>query len=310
MKLFKLFFIPFALLLCLSSEALAAAACNGMQLELFPNAIDLAGNSSPTIVTRVKRQNKNKACTFFITADYGTASTFSNRHLDRSGGSATIPVQLFTNLSGTNVMKNLMDASSSSDVISGTFPQNSGPDWIDTPFYVKLDTGGYQQSGFYSQNFTIRVFVGDFNDYQQVASHTLSLTYNMQKSIDLSLVETGAAFNVYSTSRLMDFDYLTQGKVRACDLIINYNAGYRLTIGSLRLGRLKHVSQSDVINYTMTLNGSVVNLSSGIVTLPPVSGAAPSGGLRLPIQVTIGSLAGKATGTYQDIVLFSVVSSE
>lgn len=276
----KFLIVTLICLLGFESVSMAAAACNGMQLELFPNAIDLVGNSTPTITTRVKRQNKLKACDFFITVDYGTASTFSDRHLDRSGGSSTIPVQIFTNSSRTNVMKNLLDASTSSDVIGGNFPQNSGPDWIDLPFYVQLSTGGYQQSGFYSQNFTVRVFAGNFNDYQQIASSTLSLTYNMQKSIDLSIVSTGAAFNIYSTNHLMDFGFLTQGEVQTCDLIINYNAGYRLTVISLRQGRMKHTTLNDTIPYTLNLGGTDLNLSLGIYFMPAVYGVVLQGGFE------------------------------
>lgn len=291
--------------------AWAKKGCNNLQMQLFPAAYDLAGNTAPTFTVRVSRNNPNNGCDFFISFDYGTASAASARHLEGSSGGGTIPVQLYKNAGRTQILKRRQDATSASDIITGTFPDNSGPTFIDINYYATLDTAQYSRFGFYSQTFTATLHDGILSDYDQRASQGLTLTTNQQKKIDLSLVETGGAFNSADTTQTMDFGNISTGDVRNCDLVINYNAGYQLTITSANSGRIKHAALADTIAYTFELNSSVISLASGSSTRPPMNGVSPAGGLRLPIKVTVtGSLAGKSSGLYKDTVTLSVVSTE
>lgn len=294
-----------------AGAAWAKKGCNNLQLQMFPAAYDLAGNTSPTFTVRVSRNNANNGCDFFISFDYGTASAASARHLDALIGGGTIPVQLYKDAGRTQILKRRQDATSASDVITGSFPDNSGPTFIDINYYATMDTAQYSRYGFYFQTFTATLHDGLLSDYDQKGSQGLTLTTNQQKKIDLSLVETGGPFNAADTTQTMDFGNISTGAVRNCDLVIGYNAGYQLTIASANSGRIKHATLADTIAYTFELGGTVISLASGSNTRPAVSGVSPAGGLRLPIKVTVtGSLTGKSSGLYKDTVTLSVVSTE
>lgn len=301
----------FLILLVLPTGAWAKKGCNNLTLQMFPGAFDLASNTSPTFTVRVSRNNINNGCDFFVSFDYGTASAASQRHLDALIGGGTIPVQLYKDAGRTQVLKRRQDATSNNDVISGSFPDGSGTTFVDINYYAEMETAQYSRYGFYFQTFNATLHDGLLNDYDQRNTSSLTLTTNQQKKIDLSLVETGGTFNTADTTQTMDFGNISGGDVRNCDLIVGYNAGYRLTITSANSGRIKHATLADTIPYTFELNGTVIPLSSGSNIRPSVTGVSPAGGLRLPIKVTVtGSLTGKSSGLYKDTVTLSVVSTE
>lgn len=298
-------FVPF--ILSLPLFAAAAPACDSLNLEMFPSSFDFNANTAPTFQVRVTR-NGSQACDYFITFDYGTAGSASGRKIDGPGGQS-IGVQLYKNLSRTQILKTLGDASSLGDVVNGSFPAGGGQ-FQDHSYYASLANNSYAKWGFYSQTFTARLYRGSLNDSALEQTRTLTLTFNQQKKIDLSLVPTGGAFDVSSTSQFLNFGPMVTGDTRSCDLMIGYNAGYRLTVSSANNGRLKHQGKPDVIAYTLMLNGTAVNLTGGSVTLPQVGGVSPPAGLRLPVTVQIGSITTQAGGSYRDDVTFSVVSTE
>ncbi len=282
--------------------------CNGLSLNLNPGSYNLSVNSFPTLGVQVQRNNINNGCNFFITIDYGSASAASSRQLTNGGFS--YDVQLYKDSGKSQVLKKIGDANSDSDVLSGTFPEGSGTTSQNFSYFAFLDPALYNRFGNYSQNFNVSLYSGSLTNYRLEDTRTLSLQYTQAKNIDLSLVDTGAAFDRLDTTQTLNFGSLTAGESQSFDLIVNYNAGFRLTVSSANNGKLKHTALSDTIAYSMSVFGTALSLTSGPMTGPSVTGISPSGGLRLPVNVTIGSVSGKSSGTYRDTVTFSVVSVE
>jgi spore coat protein U-like protein len=282
--------------------------CNGMSLNLNPGSYNLSANASPTLGLQVQRNNINNGCDFFVTIDYGSATSAANRQL--TNGSYSYAVQLYKDSGKSQVLKKIGDASSLSEVINGNFPDGSGSTSQNFSYFASLDPLLYNRFGTYSQTFNVNLYSGTLSEYRLEDTRTLSLQYIQGKNIDLSLVDTGAAFDRLDTTQNLNFGNLVAGASQSFDLIINYNAGFRLTVSSTNDGTLKHSLRPDAIGYSMTVSGNPLNLTSGPVTGPGVAGISPAGGLRLPVTVTIGSISGKSSGSYQDTVTFSVVSAE
>lgn len=291
-----------------ASIAQGYPSCGNLSLEMFPAAYDLVSNHAPTFAVRVTRNDSSKGCPYYIAFEYGTAGSYSARHLSGLMGGDQ-PVQIYRDSAHNQILKNNSDASAT-EVISGTFVANSGPSFQDKNYYVVFSPNPYGRYGFYSETFIVRLYRGVLGDSNQEDLKTLTLTYNQQKNIDLSLVPTGGVFDAASTSQTMDFGNMVAGASKSVDLLIGYNAGYRLAISSLNNGRMKHQTLADQIDYTFKLNGTTIALTSGTVNRPAVFGVSPAGGLRLPVNVTIGSLTGKSGGNYADTITFSVVSAE
>jgi spore coat protein U-like protein len=286
-----------------------AAACGGLDMTLTTAAYNLNTNNNPALTINVTRNNDNQACSYFVAIDYGSGSSYSDRRL--LNGAFQFPIQIYENVSHTNIVKSLADSSSNADVLEGSFAVGNGITSQFQTFYPSIDPSGYGRFGLYSDTYNVTLYEGTVgNSPNNRRVRTLNLQYTQAKKIDLSLVDTGGSFNAADTNQLMDFAELSAGESLSCDLVLGYNAGYQIKMNSVNLGKLKHTLLPQTISYTMTVNGSSVNLGTANITVATGTGVSPAGGLRLPITATIGSLLGKQGGTYKDTITVTVTSTE
>ncbi|MGE3260672.1 MAG: spore coat protein U domain-containing protein [Bacteriovoracia bacterium] len=300
------------ILLLLILAKLSWAGCNNLRLTLANSTVDLTPNTAPSLNLTVKRSGSG-GCDYFITFGYGNASTYADRKL--SQGSYSIPVNIYRDSNHTQILKKLPEAATVTDVIYGSFPSGtSNPNSTVHTYYPQLGTVAYNRFGEYSDTYTVSVYEytgglsGSLED-----SENLKLKYTMTKKIDLSLMATGAPFNVADTTETMNFGTLTAGAVRTFDIGVKYNAGYRVRLSSANQGRLKHASLTDTVPYTLQVNSSAVNLNGSNTTPIQVStgtGVSPPNGLVLTSSVTIGALGSARAGTYSDTVTVTVVTTE
>jgi hypothetical protein len=170
----------------------------------------------------------------------------------------------------------------------------------------------YVKSGMYSDQFVVSLYSGivQGGERELISQRTLALNYFVPKMVDLSLLPSGQLFSLYSTTMSLNFGELETGAVRALDILLLYNAGYRLSLSSSNRGGLKHESFQNRIPYTVTVGGSRFSLSSGSTEVSSGTGVSPPGGTRVPMQVTIGSTASALAGCYSDEIMVTVVSTE
>jgi spore coat protein U-like protein len=298
------------LLALATAPGTAFASCNTFTIDPLPNtSYSFNTGASPSLAFSIKRKGGN-GCSYFVTADYGSASSFPARAL-RHGGNA-LPMNLYLNATHTSVWKDLPDATSSSEAFTGSM--SGGTKTAAFTYYPQLGAVAYERYGGYSETFTLKLYDGTPSGTHSLRdSKTVTFHYTMARKIDLSLVPTGAAFNAGSTAQSLAFGTLAAGVSRACDLVLRYNAGYRVRVSSANQGKLKHASLADTVPYTFRLNGAAVSLAGSDlnpVTAATGTGVSPPAGLALPVSVTIGSLGSARAGSYSDVITVTVATTE
>ena len=293
-------------------EAAAAhASCNALQLQLQIGSYSFNSGTQVQLAITVSKKG-DPGCDYFVTISRGGAMDY-NRKLFK--GASTLPYQLYTGYPLNFVVKDIPEATSDNDVIPGSF-QTKGTSSAVATYWAVLGNPAYLPWGLYQDVVTVKLYQGDVNGtYNLITSQSMSFSYQVAKAIDLSLVPSGAAFDPTQTSMFLDFGPLEQGKNKSFDVVMKYNAGYRLSIASVGQGTMRNIlpSSSSTVPYTLSANGVAVDLSGGIAlpaTLSTGAGVSSGAGTRVPVTVAIGSTEKSMAGTYADVLFLVVTSTE
>lgn len=289
-----------------------ALACGNLNIQQLHH-IDFENNPNPAENLKIHRSG-NDACDFFITVDNGGATSFSTRRLEHTSSSETLPVQICRDAVCSSPIKHIPEATSNNDVLVGSFPAG-GDDDLSFTLYPRITGTSYQRFGRYEDNFSVRVYKGSLNGSRTLEdSDSFRLRQELSKKIDLSLVSVGQQFDPAATYRSVNFGTLTAGKQETFDLVLKFNAGYRVRVSSQNNGQLKHSSLPNTIAYSLSFDGNSVGLSgsaSSPVLVAQGSGVSPSGGTRLGGVFTVGAVAtGAQSGNYQDSITITVTTTE
>lgn len=288
----------------------SAAACSDMQLRPVGTAYHFSSSLIVNPSVLVTAITKDGGCDFFLTVGYGVAMSYLTRRL--VNGVVEWPVIISKDAAGSHYLKKIDLASSSNDIVTGTLPpaNYSASVWVN--FWAQLFSASGRAAGNYSDSFVVTLYKGTLANHTLVGSYTLSLYMNVAKEVDISIVPTGSTFNIADTTEDINFGVLEQGATRTADVILKYNAGYRLTASSANNSRLKHATQNTFVPYTINFAGSAVNLTSSAnapVQIRQGSGVSPGSGLIFHTAVTIGTLpANQTNGSYTDTITLTVQS--
>lgn len=297
----------FVLITCLSINSWSAP-CEQMQLQVQPSNVDLSNNPNTTATIIVKADTRDGGCDFFLTFDYGSASTFNNRKLDH--GSFPWPMQISKNSTHTQVLKTFPDVSSNNDVLNDTLPGGSNDAQRSLTYWLQVDqTDIWRKAGNYTGNFTVRLYRGTFSNYTFIDSRQLSANYNAPKKADISVLPVGQPFSVTDTSETLNFGTFSSGDTKNADIRIKTNAGYSLYASSTNNGALKHLSLNSYVPYVAKFNGITLNLSGSAANPQLVkqeNGDSPANGFLVPASITIGSTAGAQSGSYSDTITLTI----
>jgi len=285
-----------------------AAPCEQMQLQVQPSNVDLSSNPNSSATIVVKANTNDGGCDFFLTFDYGTASSFNNRILDY--GVFTWPMQISKNSSHTQVLKKFPDISSNNDVLNNSLPSGSNDAQRTLTYWMQVDqTDTWRKAGNYKDNFTVRLYRGTISSYTFIDSRLISANYNAPKKADISVIPTGQPFSVTNTTETLNFGTLSTGDTKSADIRIKTNAGYSLYASSLNNGALKHLSLNSFISYTANFAGVAASLS-GSAAIPKLvkqeNGDSPANGFLIPANITIGNTSGAQSGSYSDTITLTI----
>ncbi len=290
-----------------SLRAHADIGCNNLRMDTT-TSVNFSSGSAQEIPITVRRNNTNHGCTYFIVFSRGFSSNY-NRAMFK--GAASYSYQLYRTFPYTDVLKDLSDVVTSSDMVSDSFPDNAGSMQNTDSYRAVLGSAGLSPVGLYMDSVTVRLYEGSLSNYVLRDTANVNISYSVTRSIDLSLVSSGSAFNANSTSMTLDFGTMYTGESRAFDIVIQTNAGYSLAFSSLNGGNMKHTSLSGAtIPYLAYVNGSPVALGSSSTVVATGSGTSPSGGNRIPVSLAIGSLSNGVSGNYGDSITVSVQTTE
>jgi len=223
----------------LAATSQAQAGCNNARLDLVPPGYVFNINSSPQLATTVTRAD-NGSCDYFIGFSDGSAANYASRRL--SFGSAVVPMNVYKDAARTRILKDKpSEAVVADDVLQGSFAGGPGPDAQTLNYWAAIQPqSDYLPSGIYFESLTATLYSGKVNgSYHFESSQSLVLAYYIGRRVDLSLVDTGAPFNLNDTSQDLSFGTLSSGQSRALDLVLQYNAGFRLTFSSENNGALE-----------------------------------------------------------------------
>ncbi len=90
----------------------------------------------------------------------------------------------------------------------------------------------------------------------------------------------------------------------------NSKTGYKVTISSANLSKLKRTDGADVVAYTMKYNGSAVALTSAAgTTLSTSTAASVNANKSVSISYTGATAESMVEGTYADTVTFTIAAN-
>jgi spore coat protein U-like protein len=291
-------------------SASAALACGNLDMNLQPPSFLLNQNSFPQIGIQVSRTKINDDCSYFVTFGYGDGGAYTNRALSR--GPDKYPVQFWKDRSRSQILKDIGDAASLTDVIADTF--TAAGEKVQTKFfYPAIEPETFKRFGMYSDTFAINLYEGTLNGPRNLKrTVSFNLRYNQPRTTAVSLVGTGEPFDQQDTFQKLDFGTMEQGETLSCDLVFAHNAGYRLYFRSENKGRMKRVgSQRAYVDYTMRVNNRPVEWhGAGNTLIDSGAGVSPPTGRRYAISTTLGEVSAAPAGEYTDMVTIQIVAVE
>jgi hypothetical protein len=290
------------LLVLFRVDSAMAAGCDGLKFKYVTSAqiIMDTQNDQPQPLELIK--TANGSCSYFIVAGPGLSSTWTLK-----AGNDTIPIYFYKSSghAAADQVKSLSEASPPSGAI--TLPAFSGNSKeVTAYFYPYINKSVTIPSGTYSGNFDFYLYKVE-NSVTTLVDTKSNVThkYFNQETVALSLVNASTTvFDASATAYTIDFGSLTSGESSALNLILQYTSGYNLYMSSANGGKLKHETLTDTINYTLKLDSVAVSLT-GSSPVKTDSGVSPATGKVLPLEVVVGSVAGRA-GRYNDLVTISI----
>ncbi|MBF0360884.1 MAG: hypothetical protein HQK49_07725 [Oligoflexia bacterium] len=307
-KIFKYLFLSLIYLLIYLEEG---HACSGLALTLNYPTYNLNANSAPVLDFKVSRKNDSFGCSYFVGISKGRSSDY-NRNLYL--GNSKLPMQLYKNNSSNYIIKDIPDIRSDSDCITGTFiKKNKILENILTYKTTLSLPANIMLAGTYTESYTVNLYQGTVSSGGLIqSSKTLTYTYNYPTKIDLSLVSSGAPFDLTSTYQNLNFGVLASGQSMSFDIVVLSNAGYNLYLSSTYNGNLKHTNYQSMVNYSMLINNSTINLAGSSST--PVLAASGVGvtaneGQRIPVRVVMGEVKNQLAGQYSDVIFITIATN-
>lgn len=289
--------------------ALSAAVGNMEILEVrnATNEVTYSTDVGLEISHTVQVRHRGPAKSFFVTISTGQSGSFADRTL--VNGSDTLTYQLHSDSVQYSVVKDLSVPVTDSEVLAGYAAEFTDTGWqtVDLSYVITIPAGQSLVAGTYSDSLTLTLYEGTLDNYTEANTATLSISGPVASTIDMAIVDTGAAFPGWNPqrTRLLDFGDLTVGESLACDLLVEANCAFKVHFQSENAGVMVNSDPADtsVVPYTLRVDGAVTDLSSGD---PVQVGQSPT--IRFPVEVTIGDFGTATAGTYEDVITITVAA--
>lgn len=243
---------------------------------------------------------------FFST---GLANSYSRRAYTLFGSSLNYNLHRASNQAG--VLKSRNDAATTNEYISGSAPSRNHT--YNNSFFISVPGKSTSNiaSGYYYDVVQASIYTIDNGNLTFEMNDNLTLLFYVNQTLQVSIIDEGGTFDAGSTSKVLDFGFLTQNAVKGADLRVVSNGSYQIRVSSQNNGQLK-LSAGDLIAYSLTVNGSSVNLSSSAGSPVQIgSGDATSSAgdlFNLKVKITEAT-TNKSAGMYQDILTITAIAN-
>jgi hypothetical protein len=257
-----------------------------------------------------------------VTFSTGSSLDVNNRILTHTNGTDTLSYNLYKDESKAQLLKSVDYYTSLDDVLFYEFPPESVPfkEILTQSFthdYVAIiDADQFVPAGIYTDQIDMNLYLTWSKDAPETEPQppadgylSLSMAIEVQPYLGLSLT-TGTTYVQQADSHSMGFGNLENYESRSVNVIAKSNVPYRITASSQHDGRIKHQQIQEYIPYTMSFNGTQIDLngsSGNPVDLLTNSEMTPSTGIAYPMIISIGSVEGFEAGNYEDNISFEII---
>ncbi len=246
-------------------------------------------------------------CKYFVTFSRGGASDYSRL---LSNGGNQLSYQLYTAANLSNILMEVPDASSA-NILSGVILDEGPPREIAQSYHWVIPPQQIVPPGVYTDNINLIVYEGRLNNYTESGIQTVTFSATVPRATQVSLGDSGGAFDDSSVKRIVNFGELSQGDTRTFDLRVRSNAGYRLKLESANSGYLIHeraqnrnpMPEAYKVPYSVKSNNGNIHLSSGgFQTVGIETEITSDQGNLYTLELEIGDVSKKFEGPYSDII--------
>jgi spore coat protein U-like protein len=305
--------IAFLCFLVSSYSVFAATEC-GINISVSNIHFNWAGSDQVVTgtVTLTRTNNANKCRPWLIGFGKGSSADYQNRKMFNA--TEYLSYNLFKNSNSNDPLRLINDVTRNRHRLLIRFSKNgmSKSGNFEARMAIPNDGREFLKKGTYFDTVTVEA-VSNNNNVNFGGQTSATIQCIMPTEIDISLVDTGAAFNLSDTNQVLNFGTLTQGDSQSFDILARSNAGYAIYFSSQNNGKLKHLSENESIDYSVIAGGSTINLGSSQSTpalIAQATGVTSEDGARIPIEVTMGNPQSKLQGQYQDLITITVMSTD
>jgi hypothetical protein len=311
-----------------SARRIAVAACALAGLvagsgELYArsssNVLNLANPAIDTTSNLALSYSSNSTiqASGTVTVNNGTKSANNGSYcvtftLTNPGQQGNMSFSLI-NVSNGNVLSLTGSPGSSSQVLSGSFASGT-PANTNQTFTIgfQVNPASMPAPGICTANITENLYGGStFPASGPILDYnTLTVTISVGSFYDVSIVPSGSAFNLSSTSQALNFGSLVEGKQVGADILVRSNVSYSLSLSSMNRGVLANSSDpASSVAYSLSSNHSAINLDPGpglVASVAPATYGNPS---RCALLATILPLSSSpSAGAYADTITVNLSS--
>ncbi|MFQ3619716.1 MAG: spore coat protein U domain-containing protein [Spirochaetales bacterium] len=281
-----------------------------LQFQNIPNQINgvYALDTELVLSATFNVRHRGVAAQYFVTLSAGGSGSFETRRATGPGG-VTLIYQIYDSATTRNILKDVSANPTYQEVISGSFPQNNSWTSQENSFVVVVPPGQFPPAGTYTDTITLTLYQGTLNSYTQRAQRNVQIRITMPSVMELCLVPPGVPFSTGTTTSLLDFGILEEGKNRAIDVVVRSNQVYSLSVLSQYGNALRIVDPTDTstVPLQVKLNGASLLLPAGQVYGVATSAApTPYSGVRYAFEFRVDTLDFPTAGEYSCVITFTL----
>ncbi len=246
---------------------------------------------------------------FFVTVDGGLSNSFQPRYA--VSGTNRIEYYIYDNLTARNVLKSGAGVSAPNVIIGGF---NDPTSWYETTtasYSIYVPAGQFLPLGEYRDTLTFTLYTGSPANYNpsSAVSLTVPVVLATSRYLGVRLTSPGGTYASGSQAYTLNFGNLWQGLTKELDMVVSSTIYFDIAFGSSRGGNLGLEGGSDLVPYTLRIDGDPVDLSSGWTYALEDEEPTIGGQRSYRIEVEIGDVTGHDAGTYRDRITVSVISN-
>ncbi len=306
-------FIIISLLSILLGVESAFAHCAGLNISAQSALVNMnTQNDSPIQITVSRSSPENNTCNFMVFIKNNGSEVYTTRKLTKGGDS--IPIQFYDagGHAPANIIRSGSEATNTSHALLGAITNNTSS--VNVYYYPYIDTSLVRPTGPYIDRYSFQIYSWDGSSFSSRSSVNTNAStnykYTIENNMSLSLVDRGSLYNAADFNQTINFGSLTNGETMGFDLFLTYSDGYKLYLLSTNSGNLKNtsVASNNLIPYTLKFDNSIVALSNTEQLVRQGTGSSISGGTKILVDATVGTIGSVYSGTYSDTVTFRIAA--